>query len=72
MISPQAARAVEDWLAQGRARKGYSPATLAAYGADARRFLLFLAGHEGGASGEPAPIATTERWRRPRLRSQGT
>lgn len=51
MISPQATQAVEDWLAQGRARKGHAAATLAAYGADARRFLAFLAGHEGGAAG---------------------
>ena len=51
MISPGAAQAVEDWLAQGRAREGLAEATLQAYRTDLHRFLGFLAAHEGGAEG---------------------
>ncbi len=63
MITPGSAEAVEDWLAQGGARRGLSPATLAAYRADVHRFLRFLAEHGGGTgdlagdfAGGPAAI----------------
>lgn len=49
--SAQLAAALEEWLAQGRARKGYSPRTEAAYRADVAGFLGFLALHHAGAGG---------------------
>ena len=55
MISPALADALGEWLAQGRARKGWSEATVAAYRTDVAGFLGFLAGHNGGAEG-PAAI----------------
>lgn len=51
MIPPQLSRALEDWLAQGRARRGYSEKTIVAYRADVAGFLGFLAAHNGGAEG---------------------
>ncbi|EYD77987.1 Tyrosine recombinase XerC [Rubellimicrobium mesophilum DSM 19309] len=51
MIAPQLAQALEDWLAQGRARRGYSGKTVEAYRADVAGFLTFLAAHNGGAEG---------------------
>jgi len=51
MISPQLSQALEDWLAQGRARRGYSEQTVAAYRADVAAFLAFLAAHNGGTEG---------------------
>jgi integrase/recombinase XerC len=54
VIAPGVAQAVEDWLAQGSARRGLSAATVSAYRADAHRFLRFLAEHGGGAEGVAA------------------
>lgn len=51
MIAPQLSQALEDWLAQGRARRGYSEKTVEAYRADVAGFLQFLAVHAGGARG---------------------
>lgn len=51
MIAPQLASLLDEWLAQGRARKGYSDATLEAYRADVAGFVSFLALHGGGAEG---------------------
>ena len=51
MIAPQLSAALEDWLAQGRARRGYSDKTVEAYRADVAGFLGFLALHNGGAEG---------------------
>jgi integrase/recombinase XerC len=54
MITPQLSQALEDWLAQGRARRGYSRKTIEAYRADVAGFLAFLAAHNGGAEGVSA------------------
>ena len=51
MITPQLSQALGDWLAQGRARRGYSDRTIEAYRADVTSFLAFLAAHNGGAEG---------------------
>lgn len=51
MIAPQLAAALEDWLAQGRARRGHSLRTVEAYRSDVAGFLRFLALHGGGAGG---------------------
>lgn len=51
MIAAQLSAALEDWLAQGRARKGYSERTVDAYRGDVAGFLGFLALHNGGAGG---------------------
>jgi integrase/recombinase XerC len=51
MIPSQLSTALEDWLAQGRARKGYSERTVEAYRTDVAGFLGFLAVHNGGAGG---------------------
>ena len=51
MITPQLSQALGDWLAQGRARRGYSEKTVEAYRADVTGFLAFLAAHNGGAEG---------------------
>jgi integrase/recombinase XerC len=51
MIPQQLSAALEDWLAQGRARKGYSERTVEAYRSDVAGFLGFLALHNGGAGG---------------------
>ncbi|EPX85885.1 Site-specific recombinase XerC [Rubellimicrobium thermophilum DSM 16684] len=50
-IAPALRAALSDWLAEGSARRGLSPHTLAAYAADVSAFLHFLAGHRGGAGG---------------------
>jgi integrase/recombinase XerC len=51
MTSDQLEAALRDWLAQGRARKGYSVKTVEAYRADVAGFLGFLAHHHAGAGG---------------------
>ena len=51
MIAAQLSAALEDWLAQARARRGYSDRTVEAYRADVAAFLGFLALHNGGAEG---------------------
>jgi integrase/recombinase XerC len=51
MIAPQLAAALDDWLGQGRARKGWSEKTVEAYRTDLAGFLGFLALHGGGAEG---------------------
>ncbi len=51
MTSAQLTAALDDWLAQGRARKGYSARTVDAYRADVSGFLDFLAHHHAGAGG---------------------
>ncbi len=57
MTSAQLAAALEDWLAQASARKGYSARTVEAYRADVSGFLGFLALHHAGAGG----VATVAR-----------
>ena len=57
MIAPQLSAALEDWLAQGRARRGYAEKTIEAYRADVAGFLGFLARHNAGAEG----VASIER-----------
>ncbi|TNC46791.1 tyrosine recombinase XerC [Rubellimicrobium rubrum] len=54
MIAPQLSAALEDWLAQGRARRGLATKTSEAYRADVAAFLVFLARHNGGAEGTEA------------------
>ena len=51
MIAPQLSAALEDWLAQGRARRGLAAKTTEAYRADLAAFLAFLSAHNGGAEG---------------------
>jgi integrase/recombinase XerC len=51
MTSAQLAALLEDWLAQGRARKGYADHTVEAYRSDVAAFLGFLALHHAGAGG---------------------
>jgi integrase/recombinase XerC len=54
MIAPALEAALAEWLAQGRGRLGLAERTVAAYGADLRAFLGFLARHQGGAGGVAA------------------
>ncbi|MBP1805812.1 tyrosine recombinase XerC [Rubellimicrobium aerolatum] len=65
MIAPQLSAALEDWLGQGRARRGLAARTVEAYRADVAEFLAFLAAHHGGTAG----VAMLERLSIPDLRA---
>jgi integrase/recombinase XerC len=54
MIAPQLSAALEDWLSQGRARRGLAAKTTEAYRADVVAFLSFLSAHNGGTEGMAA------------------